>query len=175
MFLTSSFLISSISCGLVSSIFVASLGALHYNMSDVLLSFHFQLFQLLCFLQLLLLVYILLLRLATVPSALTPFLLPGQGLSDLLQCFSLHDFLYHLPKQVSSPPSSVPGLRSPCAGSWCLLQCHPTVCSSDDWLGLCTPCFLLVCKSTKTSYSKSHWYRVLEMQPGPASCSHRHW
>lgn len=73
--LTSSFPISSISQGLfvkiflksiiVSSTFVASLKALHYNMSDVLVSFHFHLFQLICFLQLLLFMFILLLSLAT--------------------------------------------------------------------------------------------------------------
>lgn len=91
------------------------------------------------------------------------------------RCYSFLNFLYHLPKQVCSPPSSVPGLRSPCPGSWCLLQCHPTVCSSDEWLGFCTPCFFLICKATKASCCKSLRHHDLEMQPGPASCSHRHW
>lgn len=138
-------------------------------MSDDLVSFHFQLFQLICFLQLLLLIFILLLSLATVFPALTPLLLPRQGLSDLPHCNSLHYFLYHLPKEVSSPSSSVPGLRSPYPGSWHLWQCHPTVCSSDEWLGLCTPCFFLICKDTKACCCKSLRYHNLGMQPGLAS------
>lgn len=82
-------------------------------MSDVFISFHFQLF-----LKLLLLIFILLLSLATVFSALTPLLLPRQGLCDLPHCNSLYDFLYHLPNKclhllplcpVWGPPVQVPG------------------------------------------------------------------
>lgn len=144
-------------------------------MSDVLVSFHFQLLQLICFLQLLLLVCILLFSLATVPSGITPLLLPSQGLSDLLTVILStissitfqNRYLHLLPLCLV--------WESPCPGFWHLLQCHLTVCSSDEWLGLCTQCLFLICKATKASCCKSLRCHNLEMQSGPASCSHRHW
>ena len=146
----------------VFSIFVASLQALRCNVYDVLTSFHFQLFQLICFLLLLLVIFILPLSLATAFSALIPLLLPSQGLFDLPCCNSFHDFLYHLPKNVPSPPSSAPGLRSPCPGSQHLLQCHPAARSTDGWSGLCTPCSSPISEATKVSGSQIPWV----LQPG---------
>ena len=92
-------------------------------MFDALASFHFQLFQLICFLLLLLYMFIFPHSLATAFSALIPLLLPSQGLSDLSCCNFLHNFLYHLQKPY-------PYILAPCLVWGAPAQAPDTSCSA---------------------------------------------
>lgn len=139
-----------------------SLQALCCNVSDVLTSFQFQLFQLICFLLLLLLRFILLLSLAT--AFWVQYLYFFQAKACLISLAIILTLISSIifQKNISSPSSSLPGLRSPCPGSQHLLPCHPSAHSMDGRSGLCTPCSSLISKATKVPGLQISWVS----QPG---------